>query len=39
MDEPAGKERADGATVSVAGHADLAQLRGRTEDVPRGILL
>ncbi|MFZ3361401.1 MAG: DMT family transporter [Xanthobacteraceae bacterium] len=39
MDEPAGKERADGATVSVAGHADLAQLRGRTEDVPRGIFM
>jgi len=39
MDDLAGKKHADVSGVSVAGDADLARMRGRTEDVPRGILL
>jgi drug/metabolite transporter (DMT)-like permease len=39
MDDLTGKTRADVAAVSVAGRANLGEMRGRTEDVPRGILM
>ncbi len=39
MDDPTGKTQADIPSVSVAGHSKLKEMIGRTEDVPRGILL
>jgi drug/metabolite transporter (DMT)-like permease len=39
MDDLTGKKREDVSNVSVSEGANLAATRGRTEDVPRGILL
>jgi drug/metabolite transporter (DMT)-like permease len=39
MDELTGKQPAAVSSVSVAGGTAVAQMRGRTEDVPRGIVM
>ena len=39
MDDLTGEKHGDVSSASVAGGVNLAPLRGRTEDVPRGILL
>ena len=39
MDDLTGKTPADVSSPSVARRADLERMRGRTEDVPRGILM
>jgi drug/metabolite transporter (DMT)-like permease len=39
MDDLTGEKRDDVSSVSVVGGANLAAVRGRTEDVPRGILM
>ena len=39
MDDLTGEKHAAAAAVPVAAHAGLAPMRGRTEDVPRAILL
>jgi drug/metabolite transporter (DMT)-like permease len=37
MDDLTGKKHADASSVSVAGRANLREISGRTENVPRGI--
>ena len=39
MDDLTGKKPTDVVSIAVAGPADLRQMRGRIEDVPRAILL
>src|SRR6204780_619677 len=39
MDDLTGEKHGDVSSASVSGGVNLAPLRGRTEDVPRGILL
>jgi drug/metabolite transporter (DMT)-like permease len=39
MDDLTGKKQADAAGGSVAGQADAKRIVGRTEDVPRGIVM
>jgi drug/metabolite transporter (DMT)-like permease len=39
MDELTGKTHAGVSTASVAGHANLSAMKGRIEDVPRGIVM
>src|SRR5579863_8613257 len=39
MDDLTDKQHAEVSSVSVAGNANVAQPRGRTEDVPRAIIL
>ncbi len=39
MDDRTGNEHAEVSGAALAGHANLAQITGRTEDVPRAILL
>jgi drug/metabolite transporter (DMT)-like permease len=39
MDDLTGEKQVDGAGGSVAGQADTKQIVGRTEDVPRGIVM
>jgi drug/metabolite transporter (DMT)-like permease len=39
MDDLTGTKQAEASTISIAAEADLARMRRRTEDVPRGILL
>ncbi len=39
MDGLTGKKHADASSVSVAGRANLREISGRTENVPRGIVM
>jgi drug/metabolite transporter (DMT)-like permease len=39
MNDPTGQKRADVSSVSVAGGASRQQIKGRADDVPRGILM
>ncbi len=39
MNDPTGEKHADASSVSVAGRTNLEPMRGRTENVPRGILM
>jgi drug/metabolite transporter (DMT)-like permease len=39
MDDLTGEKQADVPSASVAGHSNLKHMMGRTEDVPRGIIM